>query len=518
MPPAPSTEPTGVLDAEQCYRAVLSRDARFDGWFVTAVVTTGIYCRPSCPAMTPKQHNMRYYPTAATAQQRGFRACKRCRPDASPGSPQWNVREDVVARAMRLIADGVVDRDGVGGLATRLGYSERHLTRVVRDELGAGPLAIARAQRAHTARLLIESTDLPFTDVAYGAGFGSVRQFNDTVREVFAVPPRELRRRSAAGAPTGPGQVSLLLPARDPFDSSALMRFLAMRCVPGVEAMIDGTYHRTLRLPHGPGTVALGPERRGVRAVVRVADWRDVAPAVQRCRRLLDLDADPVAIDELLGADALLGPLVGAAPGRRSPGHVDGAELAVRAVLGQQVSVAGARTVTGRIVAVAGERLPVSDGPLTHLFPSPAALAELADDHLPMPDSRRRTLRAMCAAIDRGELDIGPGADRTTLVDRLRAVPGIGPWTASYVVMRGLNYPDSFLPSDVGVRHALDRLRVGSTPRAAAALAERWRPFRSYALHHLWGSLDPAPQSSGTRRGPSGGDNVTQNAMARSAR
>jgi AraC family transcriptional regulator of adaptative response / DNA-3-methyladenine glycosylase II len=493
--------PVGTLEAERCYRAVLSRDARFDGWFVTAVLTTGIYCRPSCPAMTPKQQNMCFYPTAAAAQQNGFRACKRCRPDASPGSPAWNNREDVVARAMRLIADGVVDREGVGGLADRLGYSERHVTRVVGDELGAGPLAIARAQRAHTARLLIESTELTFTDIAHGAGFGSVRQFNDTVREVFAVSPSELRRlrrvaTAAEAARAAPGEVSLLLPTRAPFDAAALMRFLEIRCVAGVEAMVDGAYRRSLRLPHGHGVISLRPDGAGIRAEVRVADWRDVAPAVQRCRRLLDLDADPVAIDEVLSADPLLGPLVAASPGRRSPGHVDGAELAARAVLGQQVSVAGARTVTGRIVAVAGERLQLDDTHLTHLFPTPAALATLGSEHLPMPDSRRRTLRSLCSAIDRGEIQIDAGTDRSALVDRLHAVPGIGPWTAAYVVMRGLNFPDSFLPTDVGVRHALERLGVDGSPRGAGALAERWRPFRSYALHQLWGSLDPSTRST----------------------
>jgi AraC family transcriptional regulator of adaptative response / DNA-3-methyladenine glycosylase II len=493
--------PFGALEADRCYRSVLSRDARFDGWFVTAVVTTGIYCRPSCPAMTPKQQNMQFYATAAAAQQRGFRACKRCRPDASPGSPQWNAREDVVARAMRLIADGVVDRDGVGGLASRLGYSDRHLTRLVRDELGAGPLAIARAQRAHTARLLIESTDVPLTDIAFGAGFGSVRQFNDTVREVFASSPGELRRarraRSvAAAAHAAPGEVSVLLPARAPFDTASLMEFLAARCVAGVEAMVDGAYHRTLSLPHGHATVVVRPEGSGMRATVRVADWRDVAPAVQRCRRLLDLDADPVAIDAVLGADALLGPLVASVPGRRSPGHVDGAEVAVRAVLGQQVSVGGARTVTGRLVAAAGERLALDDANLTHLFPTPATLVTLGSEHFPMPESRQRTLRALCTEIDRGEIVIDPGADRDGLVDRLQAVPGIGPWTASYIVMRGLNYPDAFLPNDVGVRNALHGLGRDANPRSAAALAERWRPFRSYALHHLWGSLQTPRRSS----------------------
>lgn len=503
-------EPEGGvrLPPEQCYRAAASRDSRFDGWFIVAVVTTRIYCRPSCPAVTPKFENMRFYPTAAAAQVNGFRACKRCRPDASPGSPEWNYREDVVARAMRLIADGIVDREGVAGLARRLGYSERHLSRLVTEELGAGPLAIARAQRAHTARLLIESTDVPFTDIAFGAGFGSVRQFNDTVREVFASSPGELRRARLAGVHRRlhsarrpgtdvavAGRLSLLLPTRAPFDAGALIRFLGTRAVPGVEAVIGDEFHRSLRLPHGEGVVSLRPEGAGVRASLRVADWRDVGPAVQRCRRMLDLDADPVAVETTLQADPLLAPIVAACPGRRSPGHVDGAELAVRAVLGQQVSVAGARTVTGRIVRSIGERLLEPAGPITHLFPSPSDVVELDPNLLPMPESRRNTLRHLCAAIDAGDVEIDSGADRGALVDRLRSIPGIGPWTASYVVMRGLNYPDSFLPTDIGVRNALDRLGVDSSPKAAAARAERWRPFRSYALHHLWASLDPRSTS-----------------------
>ncbi len=312
------------LDPDQCYAAVKSRDRRFDGWFVTAVRTTGIYCRPSCPAITPQRANVDFFPTAAGAQQRGFRACKRCRPDASPGSPEWNARQDVVARAMRLIADGVVERDGVGGLAVRLGYSERHLNRLLTDELGAGPLAIARAQRAHTARLLVETTTIPLTDVAFAAGFGSVRQFNDTMREVFDAAPSVLRRsarpadRPAGSTPTG--DVRLRLPTRPPFAGHAALAFLGERAIPGLESWDGTVYRRAVALPTGHGTVALAAGDDHVVARVRLADWSDLAVAVQRVRRLLDLDADPVAVDAALGADRALRPLVAATAGRRSPG------------------------------------------------------------------------------------------------------------------------------------------------------------------------------------------------------
>jgi AraC family transcriptional regulator, regulatory protein of adaptative response / DNA-3-methyladenine glycosylase II len=479
-----------VLDHERCYRAVRSRDARFDGWFVGAVRTTGIYCRPSCPAVTPKSANIAFYPTAAAAQQHGYRACKRCRPDASPGSPEWNVRGDVVARAMRLLADGIVDREGVTGLARRLAYSERHLTRLLAEELGAGPLAIARAQRAETARTLIETTDLDFTTIAYAAGFGSVRQFNDTVRSVFAATPTELRATVGRSSRNGCGAVELELAVREPFDGSALFGFLATRAVPGIEHWDGTAYHRTLGLPHGHGVAEVWPASRHngrsrpvVRARVRLEDWRDLGPAVRRLRSLCDLDADPVAIDEVLGEDRRLAPIVEASPGRRAPGAVEPFEIAVRAVVGQQISVAGARTVLGRVVRAAGESLRIDGGPsaLTHSFPVPEALAAIDPALLPMPESRRRTLTALAARVADGRVVLGSGADREELAAALGEVPGIGPWTIGYVLMRGLGDPDVFLPTDLGARAGLARLGVGP------AHAEQWRPWRSYALHHLWG-------------------------------
>lgn len=480
-----------IDDPEGCYRAARSRDARFDGWFFVGVTSTHIYCRPSCPAMTPKRANMRFYPTAAAAQTAGFRACKRCRPDATPGSPAWNARADMVGRAMRLIADGVVDREGVAGLARRLGYSERHLTRQLTTEVGAGPLALARAQRAQTARVLVETTDLSFGELAFAAGFASIRQFNDTVREVFAATPTELRAaaRTRGRGPTGGGALSLRLPYRAPFDAAGLFSFLGTRAVPGVESWDGTTYRRTLRLPHGTGTLALTPAEGHVACTLRLDHLADLATAVARARRIADLDADPVAVADVLGADPLLAPLVARSPGLRVPGTVDGAELAVRAVLGQQVSVAGARTLAGRLVAACGEPLADAADGLTHLFPSSAALADLDPALLAMPQARRRALLGLCLALADGDVVIDPGADRAELDARLRALPGIGPWTTSYISLRALGDPDAFLPTDLGVRHALEGLGSPGDPITAAALAERWRPWRSYALLHLWASL-----------------------------
>src|SRR5215210_7696215 len=301
-----------LKDFKHRYRAVRGRDVRFDGWFYVAVTSTGVYCRPSCPAATPQRSNVRFFPTAAAAQYAGFRACKRCRPDAVPGSPEWDVRADVVARAMRLIADGVVDRDGVAGLARRLGYTERHLHRLLSAEVGAGPLAIARAQRAQTARVLIETTDLGMAEIAFAAGFSSIRQFNDTVRSVFATAPTDLRARAGGrrASPVAPGTLSLRLSFRAPLCPDNLFGHLAATAVPGVEEVRDGAYRRTLRLAHGPGVVALRPAPDHVACRLTLTDVRDLTSAISRCRRLLDLDADPVAVDELLAADPVLAPLV----------------------------------------------------------------------------------------------------------------------------------------------------------------------------------------------------------------
>ncbi|HEY0869522.1 MAG TPA: DNA-3-methyladenine glycosylase 2 family protein, partial [Acidothermaceae bacterium] len=376
------------LTEDACYRALSSRDSRFDGWFFVGVLTTGIYCRPSCPAMTPQRKNVRFLPTAAAAQEAGFRACKRCRPDAVPGSPEWNVRADLVGRAMRHIADGVVDREGVAGLAQRLGYSERHVHRQLVAEVGAGPIALARAQRSQTARVLLETTDVAIANVAFAAGFASVRQFNDTIREVFALTPSQLRasRRPATRTPT-PGALHLRLPFRRPFAPLHTFDFLATRAIPGVETGTPMGYRRTLSLVHGPAVIALGDvsevgaqsrpsdDQTWIPCRLELSDLRDLAPAVARCRRLLDLDADMQAVSEVLGDDPLLSASISAEPGRRVAGHVDGFELAVRAVLGQQVSVAGARTLAARLVAALGEPVTTATGELTHLFPTAQAVA-----------------------------------------------------------------------------------------------------------------------------------------------
>ena len=475
-----------MFDFDTCYRAVSSRDGRFDGWFFTAVTTTGIYCRPSCPAMTPKRSNVRFYPSAAAAQGGGFRACRRCRPDASPGSPEWNIRADAVARAMRLIGDGVVDRDGVAGLAQRLGYSERHLHRLLVAEVGAGVQALARAQRAQTSRTLLETTDLPVTQVAFASGFASVRQFNDTVRAVFATTPTGLRDRRRNSKGVEPGRVELRLAYRKPCDVATTLGFLGLRAVPGVEEYDGVTYRRSLSLAHGHAVVALTPADGHVRADLRLDDVRDLQTAVARCRRLLDLDADPVAINEILGADPVLGSIVRSAPGLRSPGAVDGDEIAVRAVLGQLVSVKGARGTAGRLVTRYGKPLTSPVGSITHLFPSSATLADVDPLELPMPRARGRAVVAVAEALAGGVVSLDPGADRDEVEARMLELPGIGPWTTAYLRMRALNDPDTFLPTDLGVRRGLEALGVAGDPTTARTLAESWRPWRSYAVHHLW--------------------------------
>lgn len=496
--------PVADLDPETCFRAADSRDARFDGIIYVAVRTTRIYCRPSCPAMMPKARNLTFYPSAAAAQRAGYRACRRCRPDATPGSPEWDFRADAVGRAMRLIADGVVEREGVAGLAARTGYSTRQLNRLMLDRLGAGPLALARSQRAHTARILIEQTTMPFADVAFAAGFSSVRQFNDTIRVVYASTPRELRagadrhrdrpaeRNGQVRSPQASLRVGLDLAVRRPFDGARLLKFLADRAITGVETVDETGYRRTLALPGGPAVVRLTPAEGHVRADLALTDLRDLASAVERCRRLLDLDADPVAIDETLAGSALLEPLVRQRPGLRVPGHVHGFEVAIRAVVGQQVSVAGARTVLSRIAERYGSRLPAPPGDPEPgrpdlVFPGPVAIAAADPADLPMPRSRGRALVALAEAVASGGLPLDRGADRADVRRALLALPGIGPWTADYIAMRALGDPDVWLGTDLGVRHALTAL--GAEP--ATPEIERCRPWRSYAVMHLWHTLEP---------------------------
>ncbi|MFF3916125.1 DNA-3-methyladenine glycosylase 2 family protein [Streptomyces sp. NPDC001852] len=462
------------MEEDTRYEAVRSRDGRFDGVFFFAVETTGIYCRPSCPAVTPKRENVRFFATAAAAQGSGFRACRRCRPDAVPGSAEWNVRADVVGRAMRLIADGVVDREGVAGLAARLGYSARQVQRQLTAELGAGPVALARAQRAHTARVLLQTTELPVTEIAFASGFASVRQFNDTVREVYASTPTELRaaapggRGGSRGRGTGraaPGAgIPLRLAYRGPYQAAAVFDQLAGEAVTGVEEVSGApggrTYRRTLRLPYGTGIVAVEERTRAPRtgtgthpggwldARLHLTDPRDLTTAVQRLRRLFDLDADPYAVDERLGADPWLGPLVAARPGLRSPGAVDAPEAAVRALAGQE----GAQELVRRY----GKVLDAPCGSLTHLFPEPAVIAEAEPDG---------PMGALAAALADGTVRLDPGADRDDAQEALLALPGMDPATVAAVRVRALGDPDVAPPG--------------------AQVPDDWRPWRSYAVRHL---------------------------------
>jgi AraC family transcriptional regulator of adaptative response / DNA-3-methyladenine glycosylase II len=397
---------------------------------------------------------------------------------------------------MRLIADGVVDRDGVAGLADRLGYTERHVHRTLLAEVGASPIALARVQRAHTARILLETTDLPITEVGFAAGFASIRQFNDTIRVTYDRTPSELRNRAHTKGRPAQGSIELRLAYRRPADIAGIFEFLGARTIPGVEEVDGGTYRRSLSLPNGTGVAELTPDDGFVRATLRLADLRDLSAAVARCRRLFDLDADSAAIDETIGA----GPLatrVAARPGMRVPGAVSGEELAVRAVLGQQISVAAARNLAGKLTAAYGKPLDEPVGTVTHTFPDAAALAAVDPAEFPMPRGRQRALHELTTQLADGAVHLDPGADRDEAENALVSIRGIGPWTAGYIRMRVLGDPDVFLASDLGVRQGMARADLPDDARGAASYAERWRPWRSYAQLHLWALLSqPEPDRS----------------------
>lgn len=473
-------------DFDACYRAVQGRDRRFDGIFYTAVASTGIYCRPSCPARTPSTANVTFHPSAAAALQAGYRACKRCLPDATPGSPDWDRTNDVAGRVMRLINDGVVERDGIEGLASKVAYSTRQLDRIMNEAMGAGPLALARSRRVQLARTLLESTSMPISEVAFAAGFASLRQFNATVQEVYAATPTGLRGRQKS---LTPGRMRVRIGVREPFDGQRMLQFLADRAVAGVEEVYDGIYERSIALPHGPGVVALhlAGATSAVVCDLVLADARDMAPAVERTRRLLDADADPMAIVAQLGEDPHLGPIVRRFPGLRVPGHVDGWEAAVRAVLGQQVTVVGARMLAERFVERRGSDLDlVGEHRVSRLFPGPEAFADILGEAWGMPGARVKALQALANAVLEGAVVLDRSGDRAAVREAILAVPGIGPWTASYVAMRALGDPDVFLPTDVGVRRGAELLGLGSSPAEIEETARAWRPWRSYALMYLW--------------------------------
>ncbi|WP_336648506.1 DNA-3-methyladenine glycosylase 2 family protein [Microbacterium sp. MMO-10] len=525
-----------AMTFDERYRAIDARDTRFDGQFVTAVRSTGIYCRPSCPARTPRPENVTFFPTSAAAHEAGYRACKRCLPEAAPGSPEWNLRGDVVARAMRLIADGVVEREGVPGLAARLGYSSRHLTRLLAAELGAGPLALARAHRAHTARMLLVGTDLAIADVAFSAGFASVRQFNDTVREVFGLTPGELRARrhgrdERTAAAAAPGEIGLLLPYRAPFDAAGLFAWMRARALPGVEEAGERFFRRNLRLDGGPGWFELrldDADRLHLRA--GLTGLGDLAPVVARARRLFDLDADPQAVDAALSAHAPLAPLVARVPGIRVPGAADPHEMLIRTMVGQQVTVAAARTALTRLAEELGERIGsdssfpsqktsssaadpddfgdgnAADDPESRiLFPTMAAIAEHGHEVLRGPAARIRAVTGAAAALADGSLRLTLADDGAEQRRALLAMPGIGPWTADYVRMRVLGDPDVFLPGDVAARAGAGGAGLPAEAGPLDAWAARTAPWRSYLTAHLWRAAPARVARSGRPEAPGAG-------------
>ena len=514
-----------LADHDRCYRAVLSRDRRFDGRIVLAVLSTGIYCRPSCPtAVRPKRANARFFATSAAAQRAGFRACKRCRPDAAPGSPEWELGDDLVNRAMRSIAAGEVDRFGVQGLADRLGVSARHLDRALQARVGASPVALARARRAHAARQLLEHTDLSMSSVAFAAGFGSVRQFNDTVREVYARTPSALRAdrpvtaqrgtaadRAAAhigsivgfdGGHSGPAgssapvPVVLRLAVRAPFDAAEVLRFLAFRALPGVEVGRTESLSRTLSLPGGPAVITLRAGDAGDAMVVEVlaTDLADLTAAVSVAERLCDATCDPLEVADLLEADELLAPSIAAHPGRRMPACADGFEALVRAVLGQQVAVRRGIRLAGQLVEAVGRVAPAwAPEGLTHLPLDPGDVAEADLSSLGMPAARRRALTSGAVAVADGSVSFDTHAGREATRESLLAVPGIGPWTADYVALRGLADPDAFPVGDVALQRGAANLGIDRDRTALLARSEAWRPWRAIAVAHLWAASQQRP-------------------------
>ena len=469
-----------TLDFDACYRALASRDPRFDGRFVTGVLTTGIYCRPVCPARLPKREHVRFLPSAAAAERAGLRACRRCRPETAPPPSAAAEHPAVTRRALRLIEAGYLDRNPVAGLAAELHVSERQLRRILADHLGAGPAELARTRRAGLARMLIDQTDLPMARVAAEAGYRSIRRFNDEIRAGFGVTPTQLRPRRTAPADAA---LVLRLAYRPPLDWAHLLAFLAARAIPGVETVTGGAYARTARLGGRPAIIELRPDPDHPRALltIRGAGVGTVAEAAARARRLADLDADPMAVEAVLAADPAVAASVSAHPGLRVPGAWDPFELAVRAVLGQQVSVAAATTAAARLAALLGEPLPDARGALTTLFPTPDAIADAPDAALAMPAGRRRAVRALAGAVAAGDLDLGPAADPEAAREGLLRIPGIGPWTADYIAMRGLRDPDAFPAGDLVIRRVL-----GGDAAAVRRRAAPWAPWRAYGAVHLW--------------------------------
>lgn len=491
------------LDQDACYRAVATRDARFDGRFFGGVKTTGIYCRPVCPATTPKRQNMTFYPTAAAAEEAGFRPCLRCRPETAPDVGAWRGSSNTVNRALALIELGALD-DGkdVAALADRLGVGERQLRRLFRQHLGASPVSVAQTRRVHLAKQLLHETRLPMAEIALAAGFGSIRRFNETFQELFGKPPSALRRETAEDISAGPeGEVTLKLRYRAPYDWYAMLGFLAARAITGMELVETGTYARVIDLDGAIGAVRVSQAQGedALIAQVRFPKLSSLPTIIARLRRVFDLSADPQAINAHLSQDPALAPLIAARPGLRAPGGWDGFELAVRAILGQQVTVGAAIALAGKLVAAYGEPAPLSatgDARLTHAFPRPERLAK-TEITLGMPGARVKALTGLAAAVAEDPNILGIGRSLDEAVARLKALPGVGEWTAQYIALRGMREPDAFPAADVGLMRALAD-EDGKRPNAAELLerAEAWRPWRAYAAQHLWAASPTAAEKA----------------------
>ena len=504
-----------TLDPEACYRAFASRDRRFEGRFVTAVVTTGIYCRPGCPARLPRRRNMRFFLCAAAAEEAGFRPCLRCRPDGVPGSPAWAGTSATVNRALRLIDDGALDDVGVEQLAERLGVTDRHLRRLFAEHLGASPHAVARTRRAHFARRLIDETRLPFGEIAFSAGFANVRRFNHAMRETFGRSPRELRRRMRrAPAPGVDGELRLTLRARAPFDGRAVLAFLAARAVPGLERIERGSYHRAIELDGGHTMLTVKPAAGVLQVSVARPTPRDLIGIAARVARVFDLNADATQILAHLKRDAMLARALGDRHDLRVPGAWHPFELAVRAILGQQVSVRGATTLAARLVQAFGEPLAEPAHGVTHVFPTAQRLASAGLGAIGLTRARAASLTGLARAVTEGELRFDRLGDLDQAVRTLTKLPGIGDWTAHYIAMRALGEPDAFPAADLGLLRAMEpadagpaRSRSGTslghraaptaaTPRELETRSEAWRPWRAYAVMALWTKDNSNPGSS----------------------
>lgn len=480
------------LDHAACYRAIQARDARFDGQLFTGVKTTGIYCRPICPARTPHSENIVFYPSAAAAQAAGLRPCLRCRPEASPDLAAWRGTSNTVSRALALIETGALDAADVGGLADRLGMGERQLRRLFRQHLGASPIAVAQTRRVLLAKQLIHETRLPMAEVALAAGFGSIRRFNETFLALYGRPPRALRGDGAEISAQDGSALSLQLAYRPPYDWDAIIGFLRLRAIPGVESVESGSYARSIAIGQDRGVLMVRPAAAHRLAVDIYFPRLSALPMIiARVRRLFDLAADPLAIGAQLSQDPALAPLVAARPGLRVPGAWDGFELAIRAILGQQISVAAATALAGKIAAAYGEPLPADIQGLaagvTHVFPQAAALAGMDLARIGMPRARAAALSSLAAAVLADPLVLSARRSLDTAIAQLKALPGIGEWTAQYIAMRELREPDAFPHGDIGLMRALADAD-GQRPSATELLAraEAWRPWRAYAALHLW--------------------------------